>query len=259
MTDEVLNTKKLAAEKALDYIRDGMILGLGTGSTAYWAILGIGERVRKGMKVRAVATSLHSEALAREAGIPVLSLSEVDHIDLTIDGADEVDEELNLIKGGGGALLREKIVAAATAFYIIIVDESKLVKHLGKFPLPVEVAPFGWEMTRRRLEGLGCTTRLRMVADMPGEKNKVAETAAAGKRQADAAAAARQQDTTVFLTDNGHYIIDCSFGSIADPALLHNQVNAITGVMDNGLFIRMANLVVVGYKDGATTIIERKI
>ncbi len=171
MADEVLNTKKLAAEKALDYIRDGMILGLGTGSTAYWAILGIGERVRKGMKVRAVATSLHSEALAREAGIPVLSLSEVDHIDLTIDGADEVDEQLNLIKGGGGALLREKIVAAATAFYIIIVDESKLVKHLGKFPLPVEVAPFGWEMTRRLLEKLARAARtwLRMVADMPGE------------------------------------------------------------------------------------------
>src|ERR1700733_4297240 len=108
-----VNTKKLAAEKALDYVRDGMILGLGTGSTAYWAIHGIGERVRKGMKVKAVATSLQSERLAGEAGIPVLSLSDVDHIDLTIDGADEVDEELNLIKGGGGALLRGKIGAAA--------------------------------------------------------------------------------------------------------------------------------------------------
>ncbi len=120
-------------------------------------------------------------------------------------------------------------MASASAYYIIIVDESKLVHTLGKFPLPVEVAPFGWEMTRCRLEALGCTTRLRMAAD-----------------------------NTIFLTDNGHYILDCSFGSIADPALLHNQVNAITGVMDNGLFIRMANLVVVGFKDGATTIIERQ-
>src|SRR5450432_763566 len=125
-----VNTKKLAAEKALEDVRDGMILGLGTGSTAYWAIVGIGEKVRKGLKVSAVATSLQSEALAREAGIPVLSLSDVDHIDLTIDGADEVDGAMNLIKGGGGALLREKIVAAATLYYIIIVDESKLVSRL---------------------------------------------------------------------------------------------------------------------------------
>jgi ribose 5-phosphate isomerase A len=232
-----VNTKKLAAEKALEDVRDDMILGLGTGSTAYWAIVGIGEKVRKGLKVRAVATSLHSEALAREAGIPVLSLSDVDHIDLTIDGADEVDGAMNLIKGGGGALLREKIVAAATVYYIIIVDESKLVSRLGKFPLPVEVAPFGWEMTRRQLEKLGCTTRLRMQADMPGAKAAL--------------------DNAIFLTDNGHYILDCSFGSIADPALLHSQVNGIVGVMDNGLFIDMADLVVVGNKDGSTGTIRR--
>jgi ribose 5-phosphate isomerase A len=241
MGDTTLNTKKLAAEKALDYIREGMILGLGTGSTAYWAIQGIGERVRKGLKVKAVATSLQSEALAREVGIPIFSLSDVDHIDLTIDGADEVDEKLNLIKGGGGALLREKIVAAATLYYIIIVDESKLVKHLGKFPLPVEVTPFGWEMTRARLEKLGCSTRLRTAADMAkGDAKKTAGDA-------------------FFLTDNDHYIIDCSFGSIADPALLHSQVNAITGVMDNGLFIGMANLVIVGNEDGSTKMIHRSV
>jgi ribose 5-phosphate isomerase A len=223
MEEPVVNVKRLPAVKAMDYIRDGMILGLGTGSTAYWAILGVGELVKKGLKLRAVATSVQSEMLAREAGIPIVSFSDVDHIDLTIDGADEVDEELNLIKGGGGALLREKIVAAATLYYIIIVDESKLVRHLGKFPLPVEVAPFGWEITRQKLEKLGCSTRLRM-----------------------------KEDKTVFLTDNGHYIIDCSFGSIGDPALLNGQVNAITGVMDNGLFIRMANLVIAGCKDGTT-------
>jgi ribose 5-phosphate isomerase A len=226
MEEPVVNVKKLSAIKALEYIRDGMILGLGTGSTAYWAIQGVGELVNKGLQLRAVATSLQSETLAREAGIPIVSFSDVDHIDLTIDGADEVDEKMNLIKGGGGALLREKIVAAATQFYIIIVDESKLVRHLGKFPLPVEVAPFGWEMTVRKLAALGCTTKLRL-----------------------------KQDKTVFLTDNDHYIIDCSFGSIADPALLHEQVNRITGVMDNGLFIGMANLVIVGGKDGETRLL----
>ncbi len=165
MEDKATITKKLAAEKALGYVRDGMVLGLGTGSTAYWAIRGVGERVRKGLKIKAVATSLQSDHLAREEGIGMLDFSEIDHIDLTIDGADEVDGKLNLIKGGGGALLREKIVAAATGYYIIIVDESKLVPCLGKFPLPVEVAPFGWEMTRRRLEKLGCTTK---AADATG-------------------------------------------------------------------------------------------
>jgi ribose 5-phosphate isomerase A len=239
MGDKDLNSKKLAAEKALENVRDGMILGLGTGSTAYWAIAGIGERVRKGLKVKAVATSLQSETLAREAGIDVLSLSDVDHIDLTIDGADEVDGSMNLIKGGGGALLREKIVAAATSYYIIIVDDSKLVTRLGKFPLPVEVAPFGWEMTKRQLEKLGCTTRLRKISDMPG--------------------ATATADDATFLTDNGHYILDCSFGSIADPALLHSQVNAIVGVMENGLFIGMADLVVVGNKDGSTKTIHRAV
>jgi ribose 5-phosphate isomerase A len=250
MGEKDLNTKKLAAEKALENVREGMILGLGTGSTAYWAIVGIGERVRKGLKVKAVATSLQSEALAKEAGIEVLSLSEVDHIDLTIDGADEVDGRLNLIKGGGGALLREKIVAAATAYYIIIVDDSKLVSCLGKFPLPVEVASFGWEMTKRQLESLGCTAKLRMMSDMPGAKAIAADKTVAGKEPA---------DNAVFLTDNGHYILDSSFGAIPDPALLHGQVNAIVGVMDNGLFIDMADLVVVGNKDGSTKTIHRSV
>jgi ribose 5-phosphate isomerase A len=229
MGEHVLNVKRLAAGKALEHIRDGMILGLGTGSTAYWAIQGVGERVKKGLKVRAVATSLQSEALAIEAGIPIVTFSDVDHIDLTIDGADEVNEQLSLIKGGGGALLREKIVASASAFYIIIVDESKLVSTLGQFPLPVEVAPFGWEMTRRRLEALGCTARLRT-----------------------------EKDGTVLLTDNSHYILDCSFGSIADPVDLHGKVNAITGVMENGLFVNMAKMVIAGCADGSVKVIERK-
>ncbi|HTI08705.1 MAG TPA: ribose-5-phosphate isomerase RpiA [Puia sp.] len=226
MEKSAVNGKKIAAGKAMGYIKDGMTLGLGTGSTAYWAIQGIGELVKNGLSVRAVATSVQSDTLARELGIPMVPFAEIDHIDLTIDGADEVDEQLNLIKGGGGALLREKIVASATKFYIIIVDESKLVRKLGKFPLPVEVAPFGWELTMRKLSALGCTPRMRMTEDKP------------------------------FLTDNSHYILDCSFGLIEDPARLHEQVSAITGVMEDGFFIQMADIVVTGSPDGDARVIE---
>src|SRR5580692_6181792 len=175
MENSAVQGKKLAAAKAVGYIRSGMTLGLGTGSTAYWAIQGIGEQVKNGLSVRAIATSIQSDSLARELNIPIVPFSEIDHLDVTIDGADEVDDQLNLIKGGGGALLREKIVASATLFYIIIVDESKLVRQLGKFPLPVEVAPFGWEMTKLQLGKLGCKPVLRSVDDEP------------------------------FLSDNGHY------------------------------------------------------
>jgi ribose 5-phosphate isomerase A len=167
--------------------------------------------------------------LAKEEHIPIVSFADIDHIDLTIDGADEVDEELNLIKGGGGALLREKIVAAATDTYIIIVDETKLVQRLGRFPLPVEVTPFGWEMTQRKLTALGCATKRRT-----------------------------KQNGEIFLTDNQHFIIDCSFGSIPDPAALNKLVNDITGVMENGLFAGMTTRVVAGYKDGSTQILGRK-
>lgn len=220
--------KKLAAAKAVGYIRSGMTLGLGTGSTAYWAIQGIGEQVKEGLAVRAIATSIQSESLARELEIPIVPFSEIDHLDITIDGADEVDEGLNLIKGGGGALLREKIVASATRFYIIIVDESKLVYQLGKFPLPVEVAPFGWELTFRRLQALGGTPRMRMAGGAP------------------------------FLTDNQHYILDTSFGLVPDPARLHERVSGITGVMEDGFFIDMADLVIAGLAGGDTKTLEKK-
>jgi len=228
MEKSAISGKKIAAGKAVEYIKPGMTLGLGTGSTAYWAIHGIGDLVKNGMEVRAIATSMQSEALARELNIPIVAFADIDRIDITIDGADEVDETLNLIKGGGGALLREKIVAAATDFYIIIVDETKLVPHLGKFPLPVEVTPFGWEKTKVRLEALGCTSRLRMVNDQ------------------------------IFLTDNSHYILDCSFGTIKDPVALHEQVNDIVGVMENGLFINMADIVIAGSQDGKTRLIKSK-
>jgi ribose 5-phosphate isomerase A len=227
MENTAVNGKKLAAEKAISYIKDGMTLGLGTGSTAYWAIQGIGDKIKNGLSVRAVATSVQSEDLARELQIPIIPFAEVDRLDITIDGADEVDQELNLVKGGGGALLREKIVASATKFYIIIVDESKVVRQLGKFPLPVEVAPFAWELTQRRLRELGCTPKMRMVEETP------------------------------FLTDNQHYILDCSFGLITDPASLHARVSAITGVMEDGFFIHMADIVVVGSPGGETKILSR--
>jgi ribose 5-phosphate isomerase A len=229
MENAAVNGKKIAAGKAIEYIKDGMTLGLGTGSTAYWAIQGIGEMVKKGLTVRAIATSLQSESLALELGIPIVPFSEIDHLDITIDGADEVDEALNLIKGGGGALLREKIVASATRFYVIIVDESKLVKELGKFPLPVEVAPFGWELTFRRLAKLGGSPGMRMAGDKP------------------------------FLTDNQHYILDCPFGLIQNPAQLHEQVSGITGVMEDGFFINMADIVVAGSPAGDTRILKKPV
>jgi len=228
MENSAVQGKKLAAAKAVGYIRSGMTLGLGTGSTAYWAIQGIGEQVKEGLAVRAIATSIQSESLARELEIPIVPFSEIDHLDITIDGADEVDEGLNLIKGGGGALLREKIVASATRFYIIIVDESKLVYQLGKFPLPVEVAPFGWELTFRRLQALGGTPRMRMAGGAP------------------------------FLTDNQHYILDTSFGLVPDPARLHERVSGITGVMEDGFFIDMADLVIAGLAGGDTKTLEKK-
>jgi ribose 5-phosphate isomerase A len=227
MENAAVNGKKIAAGKAIEYIKNGMTVGLGTGSTAYWAIQGIGEMVKNGLSVRAIATSVQSESLARELAIPIVPFAEIDRIDVTIDGADEVDEQLNLIKGGGGALLREKIVAAATKFYVIIVDESKLVRLLGQFPLPVEVTPFGWEMTERRLRELGCTPKMRMKDGVP------------------------------FETDNQHYILDCAFGSIADPARLHEQVSAITGVMEDGFFINMADVVIAGSPGGETKVLKR--
>jgi ribose 5-phosphate isomerase A len=227
MENAAVKGKRIAAGKAIEYIKGGMTLGLGTGSTAYWAIQGIGEMVKEGLSVKAVATSEQSESLARELNIPIIPFSEVHRLDITIDGADEVDKSLNLIKGGGGALLREKIVAAVTKFYIIIVDETKLVEHLGKFPLPVEVVPFAWELTERKLAALGCTPKMRMAADKP------------------------------YLTDNSNYIFDCSFGKIEDPAGLHRRVSDITGVMEDGFFIGMADIVIAGTADGGTRVIER--
>ncbi|MBB6732189.1 ribose-5-phosphate isomerase RpiA [Cohnella zeiphila] len=215
------NLKKIAAEKAVEWVEDGMTIGLGTGSTAYWAILRIAERVREGLTVRAAASSIRSEQLAREHGIPLVSLDEIDRFDLTIDGADEADDRLNLIKGGGGALLREKVLAASSDRFVVIVDESKRVRTLGAFPLPVEIVPFGSRLTLNALKALDGNPAVRMDGDRP------------------------------YVTDNGNWIADCRFGTIDDPEQLSVRLNRIPGVVENGLFVGMTSAVVVGTAGGA--------
>jgi len=220
-----MDSKKLAAEKAVEFLKDGMVVGLGTGSTAYWAIQKIGQKVKEGLSIKAIATSKASEELAKELGITMLPFAEIEQIDVTIDGADEVNNDWNLIKGGGGALLREKIVAAASKQLIIIVDESKHVSQLGHFPLPVEIVPFGYEVTLRKLHSLGAETTIRT------------------------------KDNQMFVTDNGNYIVDCRFGIISQPEQIEHTLNLIPGVVDNGLFIGMATKVIVGYSNGTVKLL----
>ncbi|MCY0906800.1 MAG: ribose-5-phosphate isomerase RpiA [Sulfobacillus thermotolerans] len=214
MLDRIAMAKKMAAERAVEFVEDGMMVGLGTGSTAYWAIQRLGERVREGLKIQAVGTSERTEALAQAAQIPIVDFSRVAQLDVAIDGADEVSRDFALTKGGGGALLREKLVASAASRFIVIVDDTKLVRYLGKFPLPVEVVPFAWQLTKKRVEAAGCRSTLRMHEDQP------------------------------FVTDNHNYILDCDFGEISDPASVHGYLKALPGVVETGLFINMAYVVV---------------
>jgi ribose 5-phosphate isomerase A len=214
------NPKQATGERAADYVEDGMVVGLGTGSTAYFSIRKLGERVRKGLRIRGVPTSEQSRLQALEEGLPLTDFSEVTRIDLTIDGADEVDPAFNLTKGGGGALLREKIVASSTETEIVVVDETKLKDRLGAFPLPVEVVPFGWQVARARLEDLGCQARLRLGDNAP------------------------------FETDNSNYILDCAFGRIEDPPALEKQIVATCGVVECGIFAGLAHRIIVGRADG---------
>jgi ribose 5-phosphate isomerase A len=222
--------KKQAAEKAVQYIEDGMVIGLGTGSTVEFAIKKIGEMIKEGLKIEGIPTSLKTKRLATELKIPLIELDDRTEIDITFDGADEVDSNLNLIKGGGGALTREKIIAYHSKKVIIIVDETKIVKGLGcdSF-LPVEVTKFGWSATKKALEDLGCTGELRKIMN------------------------------EVFITDNQNYIIDCDFGKITDPESLEKEINNIPGVLDNGLFIGLADQVIVGSKQGMMTLERQDI
>ena len=218
--------KKQAGEKAVEYVKDGMVVGLGTGSTVEWSIRKLGELTRNGFEIIGIPTSVRSEQLAKELGIPLSALLEHPEIDITIDGADEVDPNLNLIKGMGGALTREKIVASNSKQEIIVVDDSKLVKTLGtKSPVPVEVLKFAWNTCKRSLEALNSVPVLRMVAS---EK---------------------------YVTDNDNYILDCRFKGISDPKEIDQKINNIPGVVENGLFIGLTDIVVVASQDGIKVLV----
>jgi ribose 5-phosphate isomerase A len=210
------NEKAAAAQASMRFVHDSNVVGLGSGSTSAYALRLLAERVRAGLKIRGIPTSTHIEELARAAGIPLTSFEEVQQIDVTIDGADEFDSHLNLIKGGGGALLHEKIVASASKLLVIITDSSKQVPVLGKFPLPVEVIGFAEPMIIRRIEGLGAKANRR-----------------------------RLPDGTPFITDEHNHILDCHFDQIPDPAALARKLEAMPGVVEHGLFVGMAGVVLV--------------
>ncbi len=227
--DDRERLKREAARKALELVEPGMRLGLGTGSTARHFVDLLGEKVAAGFSVRCVATSEATLAQANGLGIPMTTLDDMPELDLTVDGADEVDPELRLIKGGGGALLREKIVAAASRSMAVIVDASKVVPRLGAFPLPVEVVPFGLAATRRHMEAVlaGLGLGGRPVRLRGGE--------------------------APFVTDGGHFILDCSLGAIPDPERLAAALSAIPGVVDHGLFIGYARVAFVASADAVET------
>jgi ribose 5-phosphate isomerase A len=225
--------KRDAAAGALDFVRPGMRLGLGTGSTARPFVEMLGERVRAGLDVIAVPTSEATRQQAEQCGIRLTTLDETPELDLTIDGADEIAPDLTLIKGGGGALLREKIVAAATARMVVIADASKWVATLGRFPLPIEVVPFGLAATERAVAAVFTATgnagSLTLRRDKAGH---------------------------AFVTDGGHFILDAALGTIADPRSLAARLTAIPGVMEHGLFIGLASLAVIAGPEGRR-IVER--
>lgn len=221
------NYKEMAGEHAARYVKSGMVVGLGSGSTAAYAVIAIGKRLRAGKlaEIVGIPTSEETAKLARSWHIPLTTLLDQPHIDLTIDGADEVDPSLRLIKGGGGALLREKIVAHASAQEIIVVDPPKMVDYLGHhFLLPVEVIAFGWNICALSLEKLGCVPQLR------------------------------QRDRSPYVTDEGNYILDCQIPAGADVEQLAQQINQIPGVVEHGFFIGYTDLVIIGSAEGIQTV-----
>src|SRR5512133_2731975 len=226
--------KRQAAARALEHVRDGMKLGLGTGSTAKHFVELLGMRVQAGLHVVGVPTSEVTRADAQRCGIPLTTLDDIDRLDLTVDGADEVDHALNLIKGGGGALLREKIVAAASDRMIVIADDSKWVEVLGRFPLPIEVIPFG----------LAATQRARATA--------CAQSGVSGQM-----GLRKGKDGHVFVTDGGHWIVDAHLGRIADAPRLAGLLSLIPGVVEHGLFIGLASIAVLAGAQGIR-VVERR-
>ena len=230
--------KRLAGEKAVEQVEDGMIVGLGSGSTVEYTLRKLGQMVRDGLKIQGIPTSIHTKRIAKEENIPLTNLDEHPEIDLTIDGADEVDSSLNLIKGGGGALTREKIIAFNSKKVIIVVDDSKIVKCLGiDFALPVEVIKFGWQATKRSLEQFGW---------QPAEERREEVACTIELRKV--------MEDEPFITDNGNYILDLEFQRIDTPEELSIAINNVPGVVENGLFIGLADEVIVGGKQGIITL-----
>ncbi len=220
--------KKLAALKSVEYIKDGMAVGLGSGSTARLFVQALGERVRQGLEIKAIPTSKKTKAQAIEEGIPLTNFGEINRLDVTVDGADEIDPNLNLIKGGGGALLREKIVAMATDCFIVVADSRKLVPTLGAFPLPVEVIPFGWQNVAENIKSLNSTVELRI-----------------------------DENGRPFRTSQKNFVLDCRFGAITDPSSLGTELRKIIGVVEHGLFVGMTDTAIIG-KNGSTEILSGK-
>jgi ribose 5-phosphate isomerase A len=224
--------KEAAARYAAGLVEDGMVVGLGTGSTAEPFVHALGQRVRAGLRILGVPTSKATERLSRSKGIPLTTLEERPQLDIAVDGADAVDPALNLLKGLGGALLREKIVAHAAARFLVIVHEAKLVGALTEAPLvPVEVVPFGWSRTKAELEGLGATVTRRE---------------------------SRNGQHGPFVTDGGHYVLDCRFADLSDPATMAAQIKALIGVVEHGLFIGMADTVIVGAANGSVRVLKAR-
>jgi ribose 5-phosphate isomerase A len=215
------DAKRMAARRALEFVEDGMLLGLGSGTTSTMFIQELGERVKQGLRVRGIATSTASQQLAESLSIPITNFDESPVLDLAVDGADEVGPGLALIKGGGGALLREKIVASAARRFIVIADSSKLVDHLGRFPLPVEVIQMALPIVTRKLAALGVNPKLR-----------------------------HRPDGSRYITDEGNYILDCACGEIVNPVKTAAEIRGIAGVVEHGLFLGMASLALIASDQG---------
>jgi len=224
----VEQVKKRVGLYAVDFVKAGMTIGLGSGSTVYWFIQEVGKRVRQGLRVTAVPTSMKTAELAKELSIPMASLDEIARLPLTVDGADEIDQDGQLIKGGGGALLQEKMVAAVSDELIIIADSSKLVPQLGKFPLPVEIIPLAHLQVEEEIIRSGLCKRVKL----------------------------RKKDGEIFITDHHHYILDCEFEKIEDAQGLNIKLHLIPGVVETGIFINMAKKAIIGYEDGRIEVTE---
>jgi len=228
VSNQLDREKDAAAKASLRYVNDGDIVGLGTGSTAAFMVRALAEKVRAGLKIVGIPTSKRTEELAASLGIAVTTLDEYQDINVTIDGADEFDSQLRLIKGGGGALLREKIVASASRKLVIIADSSKQASKLGRFPLPVEVIPFAEKLVARKIVAMGAQVKLREYAY-----------------------------GNPFVTDEGHHILDCHFGEIDDPEKIGSELSFMPGIVEHGLFLNMASVVVVGKADGVVELTRK--